>query len=85
MKRPTIIHYAGASKYGLAFECYRRELRRVVAQHQEVKKRAKNWMEEHSLIKMEGDSYPKRHTSLDKVTCLECWQEIMRLAKEVLR
>lgn len=64
------IHYRAWGKYGLAFDCYRSALSRLPEW-------PKGCLEG---PKITPDMRVHATTSIDKVTCLACWDEIRKLA-----
>lgn len=76
------VHYVAAG-VGLVFDCFRREMREHLASATKVPRDeayAKGWVRTAYAIKA-----PRRHTSLDRVTCAECWAAIFAMAGVRLR
>lgn len=86
MGRP--VHYAAATRNGLAFDCYIAEVRmwgdalRVVeAEYDAIRRTDPN-----TLVRQKQPAYPKPrcHTDLGNVTCQECWRQIAAMAARIL-
>ena len=75
--RPT--HYAAATTGGLAFKCFYRELRAHIESAYDAPSKGGTFtVQRHHLPR------PKRHTDLRRVTCSECWYQIMAIARVAL-
>jgi hypothetical protein len=71
------VHYVAAGR-GLAFDCWRKEVQAHVASGKEVPipDSPTGWTRRVYSVPM-----PLRHTSLDRVTCNDCWREIFKMAR----
>ena len=92
MTRP--VHYVAHGRGGLAFDCFYEELRHHIAAREEVEATfqgpAKTFDESRARRQVVAaverrTPSPRRHTDLRKVTCLDCWREIVKLAPRMAR
>lgn len=69
------VHYVAHGKKGVLFDCYLQDKKATTTTR---KSSVEGWpdIEEHRA---------KRSTSLDNVTCYDCWKEITALGAEVAR
>lgn len=77
-----IVHYVPSGARG--FECFVREMRKHLDSVREVASRSS--MPPLFYVSRVYDlPAPRSHTDIRRVTCLECWKEIERLATEATR
>jgi hypothetical protein len=72
------VHYAAAGRTGLQFPCLSAATRRWLASKVETWHETPNrkWLETTMT-----EPAPLKHTSLDRVTCPDCWREIAAMAQ----
>lgn len=78
MSRP--VHYAAATTAGMVFDCYRRAMQAHIDSGREVQIQAQvgSWSAPSMQYAVPA---PRKHTNLDRVTCLECWASIEKMAR----
>ena len=77
-----VIHYAGSGCSGMKFPCW---LREMSAHLDSAKPGPDAWGKISDNHKVYPVPPPRVHTSLDSVTCMECWRSIKAMADRAVK